>query len=266
MPRKKKNYTPADPDEERQFVTAAQNGDDAARARLVERYSFLAGAIARKYSSLFSTVSFDELVAEGRRGILEALQHYDAGRTAKFSTYAWFWVMKNVHEYLHVTIGVMGIPARVLGDVRKVLAAYDEELKKGKEPTLETIAKKASLSVGQIRELLADKENVSHPVFLDKPLDRSNPEETLGDVVANEKESTIQDFLEQRSSDVLIDDVLNGLEPTEAAVIRMRFGLGRNGAKSYKEIADTLKITSGKAKDIEFRALFKLRKKISEND
>lgn len=253
-------------EEEQLLFKRLRRGNEAARDELIRKYSSWVENIARKYHACFPAIDVSEFVAEGNRGLLEALGRYDISKSAKFSTYAWFWIVKNVQEYIGSSLALIGVPGKVSQELRRIVSQMNEERKKGKDPSLTDISKKLDMDAGVVAELLADKKNITRPLSLDKYLDEDDREQTLGDIVEDKNVEAIQKMLERSDSKVTIVELLGQLDPLEREIIKWRFGFKDNRAHALKEIGDKLKITPAKVKDMESMALIKLRRFLERSD
>ena len=254
-----------DPDEAALFKRCGR-GDTRARDILLERYNPWAVNLARKYHAYFPHVELGELVAEGSRGVLEALKRFDPSRKTKFSTYAWFWILKNIQEYITTSAGLIEVPRSVLSDLKKIVSAMDTDIKNGNEPSMDSLSRKLKLDTVTIREILADRKNVSHPVSLDKFLDENDHGDTLSDMVEDKRQVSMQEIIDQTGDAASMAAVLGRLAPQERDIIRLRFGFRDNHFYTLKEAGARLKLSSAKVKDIESIALFKLKKLMAERE
>lgn len=253
-------------DEEKKLFKRVQRGDEAARDILIQRYASWVHNIAFKYHASFPQIETTELIAEGNHGLLEALQRFDANRAAKFSTYAWFWIVKNIQEYINASVALIGRPNKIMADVKHIVALMNEELKKGKDPSIETIAKKLKIDSGTITEMLTDRQNMANPLSLDKFLDDEERDQTLADVIEDKNVSAIQKMIEQVDDKASITEMLAQLSDVEQQIIRMRFGFTETKSCGLSEIGKKLKIPPAKVKDIESLALMKLKKYLEKSD
>jgi RNA polymerase primary sigma factor len=222
--------------------------------------------IAKKYHACFPNVDFDELVAEGARGMLEALGHFDPSRGVKFSTYAWFWMIKNVQEYISSNRELIGVPRTVVTDLRNIVASMNDEIKKGNEPSFDAIARKLNMDVSTIREILSDKHNISRPVSLDKFLDDDDQAQTIGDMVEDKNDGPVQEILDRVGDRTYIAQVLHRLLPKEEEIVKLRFGFYDNRFYTLKDAGKKLKISPAKVKDLESVAIFKLKRLLSNRE
>jgi len=260
---KKNALNKAVPEEERLLFARIKKGDDAARSELLKKYSVWATNIARKYHALFPNIGIAELEAEGNRGLLEAIERFETSKGVKFSTYSWFWIIKNIQEYITSSINLIGVPAKVMSDLRMIINAMNEGIKKGKNPSLKDISKKLGLGEDDVNEMLWNKKNVSAPLSLDMYLDEEDRQEKLGDMVEDKKLDGIKKILDRLDDEKSISSLLAQLSPLEQKVLTLRFGFKNNKSLALSKVSRKLNISPSKTKDIEYVALIKLKRLLS---
>ncbi|MBN1622161.1 MAG: sigma-70 family RNA polymerase sigma factor [Endomicrobiales bacterium] len=255
----KKNKKKIGKDEELLFERV-KRGEEEAMNKVISNYSNLVYNIARKYHNCFKNYEVEELAAEGNRGVLEAVEHYDSSMSTKFTTYAWFWIIKNMQEYISSGMALIGMPRKIFSNLKKVVKSIENEIKKGKTPSLTEISKKLDLDLEKVRDLLYNKKNLTKPLSLDKYLDKYDQDATLADIVPDESLSTMQEILDQSESKMDISRMLDKLSPIEMEVIQWRYGFKDNRYHTLKEIGEKLNISPSKIKDIESVAIVKLKR------
>ena len=260
---KKNALNKAVPEEERLLFARIKKGDDAARSELLKKYSVWATNIARKYHALFPNIGIAELEAEGNRGLLEAVERFETSKGVKFSTYSWFWIIKNIQEYITSSINLIGVPAKVMSDLRMIINAMNEGIKKGKNPSLKDISEKLGLGEDDVNEMLWNKKNVSAPLSLDMYLDEEDRQEKLGDMVEDKKLDGIKKILDRMDDEKSISSLLAQLSPLEQKVLTLRFGFKNNKSLALSKVSRKLNISPSKTKDIEYVALIKLKRLLS---
>jgi len=260
---KKNALNKAVPEEERLLFARIKKGDDAARSELLKKYSVWATNIARKYHALFPNIGIAELEAEGNRGLLEAVERFETSKGVKFSTYSWFWIIKNIQEYITSSINLIGVPAKVMSDLRMIINAMNEGIKKGKNPSLKDISEKLGLGEDDVNEMLWNKKNVSAPLSLDMYLDEEDRQEKLGDMVEDKKLDGIKKILDRLDDEKSISSLLAQLSPLEQKVLTLRFGFKNNKSLALSKVSRKLNISPSKTKDIEYVALIKLKRLLS---
>src|SRR4051812_48468571 len=145
--------TPLDPAVERSLVEAAQRGDAAARARLVEAYMPLIAATARTYRS--GRVQRVELLQEGVVGFLRALERFDVAQPTPLWGYATWWVRHAMQQLVSELTRPVVLSDRALRHLARLKDAYVGVLREGRRPTREELAKRTGLSPDHVDELLA---------------------------------------------------------------------------------------------------------------
>ena len=250
--------------EEKKLFAKIKRGNTAARNEILGKYSIWATNIARKYHALFPNIDILELEAEGNRGLLEAVARFDLSKHTKFSTYAWFWIIKNVQQYITSSINLIGVPARIMSDLKMIISAMNDGIKKGEDLSLKDISKKLGLDEGAVNEMLSDRKNVSAPLSLDMFLDEENRQEKLGDVLEDKKLDSVRKILDKMDEKKFIDLLFAQLSPIEQKVISLRFGFKGEKALTLNEAGQILKLPPLKVKDIEAIVLMKLKRLASD--
>ncbi|MCL2334703.1 MAG: sigma-70 family RNA polymerase sigma factor [Endomicrobia bacterium] len=236
-------------------------GSAAPSAQDVEKYFPLALAVARRYSVFFPFMEIEELAAEGELGLLEAFSRYKKDKKAVFSTYAWFWVLKRIHDYVNKNIGIVEVPKNVRKNFIAVKKLIDSGTKAGREISDGEIASALGLKQDEVSDLLALAGNASSPLSLDAEIDSGDQKKNYYDSIEDKSRPGVFEEISQRHDSMLLEDMLSGLSQKERDVLSFRFALGGRADKkmSIKEIAHRLNMTPAKVKDCENSALVKLR-------
>ncbi|HJT77694.1 MAG TPA: RNA polymerase sigma factor RpoD/SigA [Gemmataceae bacterium] len=244
-------------DEEKSLAYRVEEGDSEARDHLVRANLRLVVNIARSYTG--KGLGLQDLIEEGNLGLLRAVEGFDPSMNTRFSTYASYWIKQSIKRGLinsGKTIRIPAYMAQLLTEWRRATAQLQEEL--GRTPTQEEIAahlglnkKKLSLIKKAIRVYNAapgseQSENVQ------------SIDETLMDV--RSKTPALEMLATDEVREVLT--LLDRMEPREAAVLRMRFGLNGEEPKTLHAIGECLGLTRERVRQIEQEALAKLRDKL----
>lgn len=235
-----------------------------AQGDLAHLHAGLVGAVANRYHAQFPRIALEELVAEGNRGLIEAAARYDPSRKVKFSTYAWFWIVKNIKDYITADVAIIDMPRSVAGDVRRVTGAMAAAARAGRDMTVEAVARQLDMPAADVRDLLRDRGSVGRVLSIDKYLDDDDRAQTVADMVADPAEEDRAAGVESVQVALDIRDVLSRLAPHERAVIELRFGMNGAAPMTMRAAASRLKLTPGRVRDIESVARLKLKKLLRE--
>jgi RNA polymerase primary sigma factor len=241
--------------EERALVAAAQSGDAAARARLVETFMPLIASVARVYRSSPS-VGRVELLQEGVVGLLRALERFDAARGVPFWGYAAFWVRQAMQQLVAELTRPLVLSDRALRQLARVKDAHRTALlETGHEPGRHELATRAGLSAAQVDGLLAAERPARS---IDEPVTAEDGAVgAFGDLLVDPlADGEYERVLEAIETEQLLS-LLAGLSDREREVLRARYGLGGE-PQSLREIAGRLGVSAERVRQIEERALGKL--------
>jgi RNA polymerase primary sigma factor len=241
---------------ERELVLRAKSGDTHARGELIEAFLPLVAATARNYRSSGSVERLD-LIQEGALGLLRALERYDPDRGVPFWGYASWWVRQSMQQLVAELTRPVVLSDRALRQIARLKDAYRSLAQDGaSEPSVAELARATALPRDQIENLLA----VERPA---RSLDERAPS---AEAEAGALFELIDDpFAEQEYEEVLVrleaDELralLSGLSDRERAVLADRHGL-HGPERSLREIAERLGVSAERVRQIEERALAKLR-------
>jgi RNA polymerase sigma factor (sigma-70 family) len=242
--------------QERELITAAKAGDRAATARLIEAFLPAVGSVAGLYRHS-AQVDRVELVQEGVVGLLRALERYDPDRGVRFWSYAVWWVrqaMQHLVSELTLPVVLSDRALRQLSRVRDAHASYLRD--HGREPTTGELADAAQLSADQVAGLVA----TGQPA---RPL---HSEVEVGERTVGPFGDLLLDPLAEGEYELVLDQVevdqlrslLGGLSDRERMVLRARYGLDGE-EQTLRQIAATLGLSAERVRQVEQRALGKLR-------
>ena len=241
------------PAEERELARRKDEGDEAAKSRLIECNLRLVMSITRNYTK--AGVPLLDLIQEGNLGLIRAVEKFDWTMGYKLSTYATWWIRQAITRALADQGRTIRLPVHVEEQVRKVMRARRVLAQKlNREPDTEEIAKEAGLTPERVNELL---DLVEDPVSLETPV--GDGESLYGDLI----EDTKLDRPDVTTSDNLraveLADALKVLNPRMRLVLARRFGLDGEHPQTLEEVGASLGITRERVRQLESRALRELR-------
>ena len=240
-------------DDEHELAIAIGGGDGQARDRMVRANLRLVVNIARGYTG--KGLSLQDLIEEGNLGLLRAVEGFDPAIGTRFSTYASYWIKQSIKRALINTAKTIRIPAymvELLSKWRRASSRLAEEL--GRTPTPEEIAR----VLGLPRKKLPIIKKAIRIYNLTPQTDQADAGWSLGEMVMDERARTPEDELVESDNLTHVMQQLEVMDPREATVLRMRFGLDDNEPRTLKEIGETLGLTRERVRQIETEALGKL--------
>jgi RNA polymerase primary sigma factor len=235
-------------------MKAVERSVRALRDRMVVSNLRLVISIARRYVN--RGVDMADLVQEGNIGLLRAVDGFDYRLGYKFSTYATWWIRQAVSRSLAERSRTIRLPVHVHEALVKLNRTTDRLVHRlGREPTIEELEQATGLSEERVRQLF---ELVVEPLSLESPL-AEDSDASLGQRVVDENALLPDEEAEQVRLKSALLGALSMLEPREAQVLRMRFGLDMNREHTLEEVGRQLGVTRERVRQLEVRALTKLR-------
>ncbi len=239
--------------DEHDLAVAIGEGDPRARDRMVRANLRLVVNIARGYTG--KGLNLQDLIEEGNLGLLRAVEGFDPTVGTRFSTYASYWIKQSIKRALINSAKTIRIPAymvELLSKWRRASARLSDEL--GRTPTPEEIARVLGLPK---KKLSIIKKAIR--IYNTTPqTDQSDAGWSLGEMVMDERIKNPEDELLEHDILKHVLDMIETMDPREATVLRMRFGLNDLEPHTLKEIGEQLSLTRERVRQIETEALNRL--------
>lgn len=243
-------------EEERELGRRSAQGDSSARQKLAEGNLRLVVSLAKHYTG--RGVQMMDLIQEGNMGLMRAAEKYDYTMENRFSTYASWWIKEAMQRAIDQQSREIRVPVHVAENMKKVQKiSKDLQQKLGRDPLPKEIAEKMP---GKTEE---DVKNIlsylQSPVSLETPVGDEG-ENSLGDMVEDKTEATPEEAMNALVQKEEVSELLEALSERERQVIRLRYGLEDGKTHTLEEIGSILNVTRERVRQIEARALEKLRK------
>jgi RNA polymerase primary sigma factor len=241
----------------KELVSSVQKGEriaSRAKKEMIEANLRLVISIAKKYAN--RGLQFLDLIQEGNIGLMKAVDKFEYRRGYKFSTYATWWIRQAITRSIADQARTIRIPVHMIETINKILRTSRQIVHDmGREPTPEEIATKLAMPIEKVRKVLK---------IAKEPMSLENP-------IGDDEGSILGDFIEDKNAVQPIDAavltnlrevttrILSSLTPREERVLRMRFGIGMNTDHTLEEVGQQFSVTRERIRQIEAKALRKLR-------
>lgn len=249
------SYKPYSHEEEIELGNKIQQGDKEALKKLILANLKFVVSIANKYKNL--DVPLLDLINQGNIGLLEAAKRYDPSKGTKFITYAVWWIKQAILQALNEQSSTVKLPVKHTAHLYKINSATEKLTKElGRAPSTQELSEATNISPEDIEEvLMASKSSLS-----------------LDNYVGNDEDKTFLESLEDEDSNVenaiiaktlkyAIDEIITSLDPREAEIIIKRYGFNGEQPQTLEELGESMGVTRERIRQLENRALDKLRKK-----
>ena len=249
-------------EEEVTLAKRIRRGDRAARNHMISANLRLVVKIAMDYKD-FGLPLLD-LISEGNIGLIKAVERFDPRKGGKLSTYAAWWIKQSIKRALANQSKTIRLPVHLVDKIsrmRRTALALSEAL--GREPSDEELAIELDVPTSKVAHLKA----VSvRPASLDAPMSDESDSTTFGEIVADDNAISPFENLRVKNFHVDLHSMVGSLEPREAEIIKLRFGLEGRDEHTLEEVGKRFRVTRERVRQLQNIALSKMRRALAQNE
>ena len=242
-------------EQEIELAQGVDRNDRRCKEKLITSNLRLVVSIAKKY--IGRGMSFLDLIQEGNKGLIRAVEKYDWTKGFKFSTYATWWIRQAITRAIADQARTIRIPVHMVETINKLVRISRKLMQElGREPAPEEIAKEMEIEPVKVREILKISQKTTS---LETPIG-DDEDSYLGDFIPDETQPSPYDATSMKMLKENVEEVLDSLSEREARVLKMRFGLERNQRPmTLEEVGREFGVTRERIRQIEAKALRKLK-------
>lgn len=241
-------------EEEISLAQRVEEGDKRAKDKLIQSNLRLVVSIAKKY--IGRGMSFLDLIQEGNKGLIRAVEKYDWTKGFKFSTYATWWIRQAITRAIADQARTIRIPVHMVETINKLMRIQRRLMQElGREPLPEEVGRELDMTSDRVREIFKVAQKTTS---LETPIG-DEEDSLLGDFIPDETQVSPYDMTSKRLLKENIEEVLAALSDRESKVLKMRFGLDGQRPMTLEEVGREFGVTRERIRQIESKALRKLR-------
>lgn len=242
-------------EEEVQVAIGAKGGSKEAKDKLIVANLRFVVNVAKHYQN--NSLSLSDLISEGNLGLITAVDKFDVDKGYHFISYAVWWIRQSILKAIYEKTRMIRLPLNRANELVQIeKAKKDIEKYKESEAGIEEIADYLDIDKSRVTELINASKDI---VSLETPLSSENDANTISDLIKDSKGENPERVIINRKLEESIEEVLSTLSEKESKVIKYRFGLEGERPHSLKEIGDKYNLTKERIRQIEKKAISRLR-------
>jgi RNA polymerase primary sigma factor len=239
-------------------VRIARGEQDALNKLILSNLKFVV-SIANRYKNTGLPIS--DLINQGNLGLVEAAKRFDHTKDVKFISYAVWWIRQSIIQALAEQSGTVKLPIKQAGILYKINGAIEKLNKQlNREPTSHELAEYLKMEEADIENVLRVSRNY---LSLEAPI-KDGEDRSFIDLLESGS-ADIEEEIISKTLKAALDDIVDELDERESSIISWRFGLDGEAPKTLEEIGEMMQISRERVRQLETRALAKLRKKAMKN-